>query len=84
MRQNHPPGHTPTPEELAEDAEAEAWITNTLTMLPILKKEFKPGEGGVSKTPCPICGKLVHASRSSYNGHLNVRCETDDCMSWME
>ncbi len=82
---HYPPNHKPTPEELAEDAEAEAWMEKVLTMLPILKAEFKPGQQGVSQnTPCLICGKPVHVSRSGYNGHLNVRCETDDCMSWRE
>lgn len=84
MRMNYPPGHTPTPEELAEDREAEEWMDKVLTLLPILRKEFKPGQRGISKTPCPICGKPVHAGRSDYDGHLTAKCETDDCMAWME
>lgn len=26
----------------------------------------------------------LHLSQSSYNGHVHGRCETDDCVRWME
>ncbi len=84
MRQNYPPGHKPTPEELEQDAEAEGWIDKVLDLLPILRKEFPPGTSGVSKTPCPFCQKPINVARSDYNGHLAAQCDTDDCMAWRE
>jgi hypothetical protein len=26
----------------------------------------------------------LHLSQSAYNGHVHGKCETDDCVSWME
>lgn len=33
---------------------------------------------------CPRCGKHIHGSISSYNGHFHMRCETTGCMAMME
>lgn len=33
---------------------------------------------------CPKCKGRLHLSQSSYNGHVHGRCETEDCVSWME
>ena len=33
---------------------------------------------------CPACGGKLHLSQSSYNGHVWGKCETADCVSWME
>lgn len=33
---------------------------------------------------CPCCKGKLHLSQSSYNGHVHGRCETDDCLNWME
>lgn len=30
------------------------------------------------------CGGKLHLSQSSYNGHVHGKCETPDCVSWME
>jgi hypothetical protein len=40
------------------------------------------GEGTMQ---CPICrtGKL-HYLRSSHNGHVHARCETEGCVTWRE
>ena len=32
---------------------------------------------------CPECGKNLHYSVSSYNGHIWGKCETDKCLAWM-
>jgi hypothetical protein len=33
---------------------------------------------------CPACGGRLHLSQSSYNGHVHGKCETQDCVNWME
>ena len=33
---------------------------------------------------CPVCGKDLHVSCTSYNGHTRGACVTADCISWME
>ncbi len=33
---------------------------------------------------CPMCKGRLHLSQSSYNGHVHGKCETADCVSWME
>jgi hypothetical protein len=32
---------------------------------------------------CPICKGKLHVSHAS-NGHIHARCETPDCLAWME
>jgi len=32
---------------------------------------------------CPVCGKNLHYTVSSYNGHIWGNCETDGCLGWM-
>lgn len=33
---------------------------------------------------CPMCKGRLHLSQSAYNGHVLGKCETDNCVSWME
>lgn len=33
---------------------------------------------------CPACAGRLHLTQSAYNGHVWGRCETKDCVSWME
>jgi hypothetical protein len=33
---------------------------------------------------CPACKGKLHLSQSSYNGHVHGKCETPDCVAWME
>lgn len=33
---------------------------------------------------CPVCHGRLHLSQSSYNGHVHGKCETADCVAWME
>lgn len=48
-----------------------------------IKKENKNRD--VSATDrCPICGKALYWSHARYNGHVHMKCETEDCVSFME
>ena len=34
---------------------------------------------------CPKCKGRLHWTRAiAYNGHVHARCETEDCLAWME
>ena len=48
-------------------------------------KGLRKGHGGVSSMPCPTkCGGILSYSVAGINGHMHARCETKDCVSWME
>lgn len=44
----------------------------------------KPAENRTGVVECPICKGRLHLSQSSYNGHVHGKCETQDCVAWME
>jgi hypothetical protein len=33
---------------------------------------------------CPACKGRLHLTQAAYNGHVWGKCETADCVSWME
>lgn len=33
---------------------------------------------------CPVCKGRLHLSQFAFNGHVHGKCETDDCVAWME
>ena len=41
-------------------------------------------EDVVGEIECPACGKVLKYSRSSYNGHVWGKCETEGCLQWMQ
>lgn len=49
--------------------------------------ELVAGKRGIhGRTRCPVCGidDALHYSVASVNGHIWGKCETDDCVSWMQ
>ena len=47
------------------------------------KKKFK-NKGGQEVVECPVCKGKLHLSVASVNGHCWGKCETPDCLAWME
>jgi hypothetical protein len=46
---------------------------------------FGKKAGGQSSLACPACGTgQIRYSVASYNGHMQARCTTAGCVSWME
>lgn len=45
------------------------------TKLPIGKQEI---------IECPVCKGRLHLSQAAYNGHVHGKCETKDCVAWIE
>ena len=50
----------------------------------IVSLGYKKGNGGTGKIKCPKCNGILIFSVSGYNGHIHGRCETEDCLCWME
>ena len=73
-------------EELAEQSreldQAADRMISTLPLSRSLKKEHP--EGGSGETECPCCKKRLQWTISSYNGHISMVCETENCVKWME
>ena len=44
----------------------------------------KPPKDRTGVVECPICKGQLHLSQSAYNGHVWGKCETADCIAWME
>jgi hypothetical protein len=44
----------------------------------------KPATSRAEVIECPVCKGRLHLSQSSYNGHVHAKCETADCVAFME
>lgn len=44
----------------------------------------KPPTGKQEVIECPVCKGRLHLSQAACNGHVHGKCETKDCVSWME
>lgn len=55
-------------------------------VLPIIAKvkQSHSGEDWKGTETCPVCFGVLFLTHSSYNGHVWGKCETKDCLSWME
>lgn len=77
----------PTAEDIAaDDAAMEAAIARMKRTLPLcarIKAEHK-GESWKGVETCPECGGKLHLSHAAMNGHVWGKCETENCLAWME
>lgn len=77
----------PTSEDIAaDDAAMEAAIARMKRTLPLcvrIKVEHE-GENWKGVETCPECGGKLHLSHAACNGHVWGKCETEDCLAWME
>lgn len=48
-----------------------------------IKKEYKDKDWRGTRD-CPVCAGTLHLTHASINGHVWGKCETEDCVSWME
>ncbi len=70
-----------TAEECAKD-KAE-WDAHIKVVIDARKRIPTSGASGVVE--CPKCkGKLQWRRAVGYNNHVHARCDTPDCLSWME
>lgn len=78
----------PTDEQVEESCrESEKLLQKMVSGLNIAadwRIEPKPLEDRREIVECPACKGKLHLFQSSYNGHVHGKCETKDCLSWME
>lgn len=48
----------------------------------VMKKELP--NGGTGEMECPECKGVLHYAVNSGNQHTSARCETENCLGWIE
>lgn len=76
----------PTDKELAENrAKRREDVKEVLKLFPFLARIKAVRDGNWRGTePCPICGNALEIEYFSTTGRTWGRCETRDCISWVE
>jgi hypothetical protein len=78
----------PTDEAVQKDrAENDAMMERHFAAIKVASQwrvKPKPAQDRRGTVECPICKGKLHLSQSAYNGHVHGKCETPDCVSWME
>lgn len=77
----------PTEEEIAarekEIADHMTKMALALEIIDAIRKEQK-GKNWRGVLECPNCKGKLHVSHAACNGHVHAKCETEDCVAWME
>lgn len=77
----------PTPEEVAareeEIANAMQKTMQALAVVAPIRKEHK-GKDWNGVLECPNCKGRLHVRHAGCNGHVWAKCETKDCVAWIE
>lgn len=79
----------------AEIDETEAWMKERFVKIALARAAIVEACGGAWKRgmpgltgviDCPGCSQhmTLHYSRAGYNGHIHAKCDTPNCVSWME
>ena len=77
----------PTPEEVEASEKAfRAHVDKVMAALVVIEpwRTKHRGKSHAEVVPCPACEGRLHLSISAVNSHVHGRCETDNCISWME
>jgi len=77
----------PTPEEIAaSEAKIKEASERFMLALPIIKdmKQKYRKQSAEEVRECPVCKGKLHLAISAYNGHVWGKCETENCLAWME
>lgn len=79
---------SPTDEQVCKDREeTEARLKLIFTAIKVAgewRVKQKPAMDRYEVVECPVCKGRLHLSQSAYNGHVHGKCDTDNCVSWME
>jgi hypothetical protein len=78
----------PTAEQVQADRAAmDAHLEKTMAAIKVAgawRVKPKPAQDRRDTVECPVCKGRLHLNQSAYNGHVNGKCETADCVAWME
>lgn len=47
-------------------------------------RKANKGKSATDVRECPVCGGRLHLRIAACNGHVHAKCETLDCVAWME
>lgn len=75
-----------TDEEIAQHkADTDAYMARIKLVLPVVKEwRAKQPQGKYEVIECPACNGRLHLSQAACNGHVHGKCETENCIHWME
>ena len=77
----------PTQAELdGYEASIQSTMRNFTASLPLIgrmKQEHK-GQDWQGVVECPVCKGRLHMTHAAFNGHVHGKCETENCLAWME
>lgn len=71
----------------AARADMDARLAKTVAAIKVAgawRVKPKPATDRRGTVECPVCKGKLHLSQSADNGHVHGKCETADCVSWME
>jgi hypothetical protein len=69
--------------ELADIEENNSRMNLIYPLIARIKKDHA-GSDWSGAERCPACGGNLHLSHASLNGHVWGKCETPNCVAWME
>lgn len=77
--------------QMPTDQQVEAWrawrdASNSQTMkaLALVSKAAQESQRYVGEVECPACSGVLRWAKSRTNGHIHGRCDTPECISWMQ
>jgi len=76
--------HTREQGEKRADSVARSLRMMTVVMPIVDKWRLKEPIGKAEVIECPECKGRLHLSQSLHNGHVHGKCETENCVAWME
>ena len=74
-------------ESEVREAAADAAVERVLKVLPViadLKRGLPKGKGSIETIKCPICSGTMQVRIASSNHHAAAKCETENCVSFIE
>ena len=77
----------PTDEEIVESEKAiEAAVERHMLTLPLIAqiKDEHEGKNWNGVVECPVCQGNLRMSHAAFNGHVWGKCDTENCLAWME
>lgn len=69
--------------QIAEHEQSMKKFTVALVAVKPIREKYKGQDWGCI-IECPVCNGKLHVTHAAYNGHVHAKCETPDCVAWIE
>ncbi|MCP5057057.1 MAG: hypothetical protein GY937_10080 [bacterium] len=63
-------------------ADGDKFLAQIRVVRPLIVDHFEPGSEGL--IDCPYYSGRIHFTVAASNGHVHARCNSTDCVNWME